>query len=326
MFEGFKKSTYTPKGAVVALALIGAAAWALYAHPPFRTIERGAIGVRANRLTGEASEFAEGVLLVIPGVHDFRAYSLRDQVYKPVESAKAEGPAPFQSLEGLSIGIDLSVRYALDPARLRALGYSVPENFGADAVEPAVQGVIYKMFARYTVREIFSTKRQELVQAIETELRARLAAEGVALRGVLIGKVDLPADYRRGIEAGEGKRARSRGAEGAPRAHRARKRAGAENRGERGGEGQAEARGGRGVPRREGRQEKRRADGARRPAREPPSAAHPKGVRRQALRQGPGDHRAAAHGWPLHRLDLARQSGEIAAKNCEASREPVAPP
>src|SRR5207244_7229303 len=30
---------------------------------------------------------------------------------------------------------------------------------------------------------------------------AKLAADGVALRDVLIGKVDLPSDYRRGMEA-----------------------------------------------------------------------------------------------------------------------------
>jgi regulator of protease activity HflC (stomatin/prohibitin superfamily) len=61
--------------------------------------------------------------------------------------------------------------------------------------------VVYKVFARYTVREIFSTKRAEIQQAIESELATRLAADGVALRGLLIGKVDLPPDYKRGMEA-----------------------------------------------------------------------------------------------------------------------------
>ena len=33
--------------------------------------------------------------------------------------------------------------------------------------------MIYKVFARYTVREIFSTKRPEIQQAIEKELKSR---------------------------------------------------------------------------------------------------------------------------------------------------------
>jgi regulator of protease activity HflC (stomatin/prohibitin superfamily) len=67
-------------------------------------------------------------------------------------------------------------------------------------IEPAVQGVIYKLFARYTVREIFSTKRAEIQQAIETELRPKLYADGVLLKNVEIGKVDLPQDYRNGMD------------------------------------------------------------------------------------------------------------------------------
>jgi len=76
----------------------------------------------------------------------------------------------------------------------------LPGNLDAEIVEPAVQNVVYKLFARYTVREIFSSKRAEIQQALEAELRPRLAADGVLLKGVLVGKVDLPADYKRGME------------------------------------------------------------------------------------------------------------------------------
>jgi regulator of protease activity HflC (stomatin/prohibitin superfamily) len=103
-------------------------------------------------------------------------------------------------VEGLSLGVDLSIRYAIDPSRLLAVAASLPENIASEVVEPAVQGIIYKTFARYTVREIFSSKRVEIQQAIEGELKSRLAADGVALKGVQIGKVDLPEDYKRGME------------------------------------------------------------------------------------------------------------------------------
>ena len=186
---------------IVALVLFAAAAYAMYKHPPLRTIARGEIGMRLNRLTGTMDEWREGSALALPGVHDVRVFSLRDQVYRPRESARADGPAPFQSVEGLSLGVDISVRYALDPARLRAVWNRLPDDVGADVVQPAVASVVYKIFARYTVRDIFSGKRAEIQQAIETELAPKLAADGVALRDVLIGKVDLPPDYKRGLEA-----------------------------------------------------------------------------------------------------------------------------
>jgi regulator of protease activity HflC (stomatin/prohibitin superfamily) len=197
--KGLVQSTasVTAFGAVLVL---GGAGWLLYARPPLQNVPRGEVGIRLNHFTSEVTEWRDGSVLVLPGLHEMRLYSLRDQTYRPAQIARADGPSPLQSLEGLSLGVDLAVRYALDPARLRAVSAKLPENVGGEIVEPAVQGVIYKTFARYTVREIFSTKRVEIQQSIEKELAEKLAADGVALRGVLIGKVDLPADYRRGMD------------------------------------------------------------------------------------------------------------------------------
>jgi len=187
--------------AIVLVVLFCATAYALYRHPPIVNVAKGEIGLRANRFSGQVEEWREGGALALPGVHDVRVFSLRDRTYRPQESARADGPAPFQSVEGLSLGVDLSVRYALDAQRLRAVWTQLPDELGADLVEPAARSVVYKVFARYTVREIFSLKRAEIQQAIEAELKPKLAADGVALKDVLIGKVDLPADYRRGMEA-----------------------------------------------------------------------------------------------------------------------------
>ncbi|HJW10154.1 MAG TPA: SPFH domain-containing protein [Albitalea sp.] len=188
------------RGIVVTLLVLSAAGYALVRHPPAQTIERGQLGVRTNRLSGDVDLFGEGSAWVLPGLHELRQVSLRDQVYRPLQSSKATGESPFQSVEGLSIGVDLSVRYALDPAKVVALSKNLPDNMNTEIVEPAVQGVIYKIFARYTVREIFSSKRSEIQLVIETELRHKLAADGVLLRSVQMGKVDLPADYRQGMD------------------------------------------------------------------------------------------------------------------------------
>jgi regulator of protease activity HflC (stomatin/prohibitin superfamily) len=183
---------------VTALAI----ACALYVarHPPLATIAGGEIGVRTNRLSGGTSEWRQGSVLVVPGVHEMRVWSLRDQTWRALQMGRADGPAPLQSVEGLSLGADVSVRWALDPAQLPAIGRNLPMNVGADVVDPALQGTIYKIFARYTVREIFSTRRAEIARLVEVELKPRLAQEGLILRSVQIGKIDLPADYRRGMD------------------------------------------------------------------------------------------------------------------------------
>jgi regulator of protease activity HflC (stomatin/prohibitin superfamily) len=92
------------------------------------------------------------------------------------------------------------VRYAIDGTRVTQIARTLPTEIDTEVVEPAVQGVVYRIFSRYTVREIFSSKRGEIQQAIESELKARLAADGLLLKGVQFGKVDLPPDYRQGME------------------------------------------------------------------------------------------------------------------------------
>jgi regulator of protease activity HflC (stomatin/prohibitin superfamily) len=185
---------------VVVAVLLLAGAWALLRHPPLESVEHGELGVRVNRLTGSATPVGEGLALVVPGVHVLRRYPLQDQLYRPERSVKADGPAPFQSSEGLSLGIELTIRYALDPARLPASVQKLPADIGEELVEPLVQGVIYKVFTRYTVREIFSSKRQELQDVIESGLKPLFAADGLVLRSVMMGNVDLPADYRAGMD------------------------------------------------------------------------------------------------------------------------------
>jgi len=50
------------------------------------------------------------------------------------------------------------------------------------------------------VREIFSRRRAEIQQELVTELKPKFTAMGLVLRGVDMGKVDLPPDYRAGME------------------------------------------------------------------------------------------------------------------------------
>jgi regulator of protease activity HflC (stomatin/prohibitin superfamily) len=185
---------------IIALSIAAIGGYAAYSHPPMQSVGRGEVGIRVNQLSGDATEVREGAVLVIPGLHELRRFSLRDQIYRPAGGESAEGAAPFQTVEGLSIGVDISVRYALDANRIASMARALPEDIGGEVVQPAVQGVLYKTLARYTVREIFSTRRQEIKDSIEGELKPLLARDGIKLQAVLMGKVDLPADYKAGME------------------------------------------------------------------------------------------------------------------------------
>ncbi|WP_263770350.1 SPFH domain-containing protein [Propionivibrio soli] len=188
------------RGSLIALGILAVGGYALYANPPMQGVSRGEVAVRLNQITGGTKEFQEGAVVVVPGLHSLRRFSLRDQIYRPEGSDRADGPAPFQTVEGLSIGLDVSIRYALDPAQIATVARALPDDIGGQVVQPAVQGVLYKTLSRYTVREVFSTKRQEIKESVESELKPLLARDGIRLQAVLIGKIDLPRDYKAGME------------------------------------------------------------------------------------------------------------------------------
>jgi len=185
---------------VVMTAVLVLIMCALWTHPPFDSVRRGEVLVRSDALDGSVSVYTSGTILVLPGIHQVRRYAIRDQVYRPTDSASATSPAPFQSVEGLSIGVDLAVRWTVDRARLAQMAKEFPEDISRDLVAPAVQGIAYPTFARYSVREIFSQRRTEIRQELIAQLKPKFTATGLVLREVDIGKVDLPPDYRAGME------------------------------------------------------------------------------------------------------------------------------
>ena len=185
---------YRARVGIIALSIAGIGAYGLYQEPPMKTVGRGEIGVRINQFTGEAVEMREGAVLVLPGLHRLRSFPLRDQLYRP------DMRDQFQTVEGLSIGVDVTIRYALDPARIASIARNLPDDIGGGVVEPAAQDVLYKTLSRYTVREIFSSKRQEIRDSIQSELGTQLARDGIKLQGVMLGRIELPAEYRRGMD------------------------------------------------------------------------------------------------------------------------------
>src|SRR5229473_2532599 len=188
------------RGRALITAVLVLIVYGLCTHPPFESVRRGEVLARTDALDGSVSVYTAGTVLVLPGIHQVRRYSIRDQVYRPAESASATGPAPFQSVEGLSIGVDLAVRWTVDRARLAQMSKEFPDDISADLVAPAVQSIVYPTFARYSVREIFSQRRTEIQEKLIAELKPKFTAMGLVLREIDMGKVDLPPDYRAGME------------------------------------------------------------------------------------------------------------------------------
>ena len=71
------------------LVVVALCAHALYKHPPIATAPGGEVLVRTNLLDGSVHSYSAGTVLAIPGVHQVRFFSTRDQVYRLTEGASA---------------------------------------------------------------------------------------------------------------------------------------------------------------------------------------------------------------------------------------------
>jgi regulator of protease activity HflC (stomatin/prohibitin superfamily) len=163
-------------------------------------IEPGCAGVKISRLGGEVQVLPEGWSLVVPVVTRVVRYPLREQVYRSMRGATG-GAVRFKSVEGLGIGADVTVRYSIDPSKLGQIAVRLPEDVGSELVEPVIDASIYRVLAQYTIRQIFSSGRGDIEAAIEKELRGRLAGDGVVIGAVFFGNVELPPEYKQGMEA-----------------------------------------------------------------------------------------------------------------------------
>jgi regulator of protease activity HflC (stomatin/prohibitin superfamily) len=174
---------------ILVCAVLAALAYAAATHPPIETVERGDAGLRVNQWTGEASVFPPGPVLVIPGIHELRAFALRERAYHPKYSE-------FRSADGLLLGVDFTVLYTVDAEKIRTLGRLLPEDIDSETAIPLIQDVLHQVLSRHAVREIFSDRSQEIQTRIDKELQARLEAEGLALKRLTLREIKLPDELQ----------------------------------------------------------------------------------------------------------------------------------
>ena len=106
----------------------------------------------------------------------------------------------MQSREGLNIGLGVTVRYRLDPSKLASVQAHLPQPADKELVPPVVASAWRELAPQYTVREIFSTKREEVRAKAAGIITRKLAADGIVVEEVMLSDIQLPDEYAKGLE------------------------------------------------------------------------------------------------------------------------------
>jgi len=174
-------------------------------------VPTGMAGVRVSETSGTLpGTLYPGVHLVTPLMEDVALFDTRDQVFTTgmTEDGKnaAENVAGksqllnVQAKEGLSLGLAITVRYHLDPKRLDYIQGNLPHPVEKEIVPPVVASVWRELIPNYTVRDVFSAKREEVRQRAAGMITQKLAADGIIVKEVMLRDIRLPEEYAKGLE------------------------------------------------------------------------------------------------------------------------------
>jgi regulator of protease activity HflC (stomatin/prohibitin superfamily) len=174
-------------------------------------VPSGMVGVRVSQTSGTVpGTLYPGVHFVEPLVEDVALFDTRDQVFttgvlEDGKSAAANVSSKSQLLdvqakEGLTLGLAITVRYRLDPKRLDYIQSNLPRPVEREIVPPIVASVWRELVPNYTVRDVFSAKREEVRQRAAGMITQKLAADGIVVKEVMLRDIQLPEEYAKGLE------------------------------------------------------------------------------------------------------------------------------
>src|SRR5580704_11207731 len=218
----YRRLVATPGGAVsgapvvvrwrTSLALVMLAWGPLLVAFSIVVVPSGMAGVRISEVSGtEPGTLYAGAHLVMPLIEDVALFDTRDQIFTtgdsevPKPSAAGLPTKPqlldVQAKEGLTLGLAITVRYRLDAKRLDYIQGNLPRPVEKEIVPPTVASVWREIVPNYTVRDVFSTKREEVRERAARMITQKLAADGIVVKEVMLRDIQLPVEYAEGLQA-----------------------------------------------------------------------------------------------------------------------------
>ncbi|HUC29841.1 MAG TPA: SPFH domain-containing protein [Candidatus Acidoferrum sp.] len=174
-------------------------------------VPTGMAGVRVSQTSGTVpGTLYPGVHFVMPLVEDVALFDTRDQVFTTGVAEDGKNAAAnvsgrsqlldVQAKEGLTLGLAITVRYRLDPKRLDYIQSNLPRPVEKQIVPPIVASVLRELVPNYTVRDVFSAKREEVRRRASGMITQKLAADGIVVKEVMLRDIQLPEEYAKGLE------------------------------------------------------------------------------------------------------------------------------
>ena len=136
--------------------------------------------------------------IIQPGFH-IKAPWNKKFVYEVAEATEEESMDVLDK-NGLSIKVDVTVRFHPSYGQIGSIHEKFNQAYIQNLVRPEVRSSVRQVMGRFTAEEIYSTKRQEVENAIINETRNVLNDNNVEMTTLLIRSIILPEKIKQAIE------------------------------------------------------------------------------------------------------------------------------
>lgn len=158
------------------------------------TIDAGEGAVKFSFFGGtdHSAHYSEGVQFHPPWVTLTR-YNLKIQERLEVTEAL--------SANGLSIGMDVSIRWRPIPEELSELHTTYGNTYYTSLIQPELRSALREVVGQFVPEELYSTRRTEVEEEIHNSVNQSLEGRHVFVDAVLIRDIRLPDQIRVAIES-----------------------------------------------------------------------------------------------------------------------------
>ena len=172
----------------------------------FVSVGAGEVGVKFNQFGGvEGDELGEGLHIVPPWI-SVTKYSVRSETYT-MSGTAGEGQVigddqiKALTLEGLTLGLDITVRYRLMSDEVSTVHQNLGTNYAEKIVRPTIKSSIREVVSTKTALQVYGEERQLVAGEMLTNIGTALGSDGIIVEEVLVRNVVLPTRVAEAIEA-----------------------------------------------------------------------------------------------------------------------------
>jgi regulator of protease activity HflC (stomatin/prohibitin superfamily) len=146
-----------------------------------------------------------GLHWIIPFLESVKTYSVAKQTYTMSISTgegqvQGDDSITGRTSDGQEVFIDASVIFEIDPTKVVDLHLTWQDRYTDELVRPLARGIIRDVISQFTVAEVYSTKRVDLVSQINTQLAAKLSDNGLLLEDFILRNITFSKEFSASIE------------------------------------------------------------------------------------------------------------------------------